>query len=230
MHLYRLVKTAQPEANALAAISSVALLLKVLLLNRIPEAFQGAYEIGVLFEAVLGSVVASYVFYVLVVHLKERRDKAVLYPFIEKHASRIIGECCSQLTEISKKAQTPVTLDDLSKLTEAFSKIPPYSDAPLIISQELNYANWFQYFDFHNSRTKESIRRLMDQLPYLEARLVNHISSIDDCTHFWGVKTSINNRVSNPDLQAWAGAFAKYCQLCQELEKYLEGWTSENAP
>lgn len=230
MHLYRLVRTAQPEANALAAASSVALLVKIFLFNRISEVFPGTYQAGLLVEAVLGSLVASYVFYLLVVHLKERQDKTVLYPFIKKHSSRIVGECSGQLVEISKKSAIPVMLNDLSRLTEAFSKIPPYSDAPLIINQSLKYANWFQYFDFHNSRTKESIRRLLDQLPYLEAKLVSLVSAIDDCAHFWVVAASLNTPSSNPDLQVWADPFTNYCQLCRELEAYLDDWARENSP
>ncbi|MEN1943208.1 hypothetical protein WCE55_05010 [Luteimonas sp. MJ293] len=230
MHLYRLVRTAQPEASFLAAASSVALLVKIFFLNRMPGAFPGAQEAGVLVEAILCSVIASYVFYLIVVHLKDRKEKAILYPFISKHASRIVGECAGQLVEISKRSEVPVALDDLSNLNDAFSKIPPYSDAPLIINRSLQYANWFQYFDFHNGRTKESIRRLLDQLPYLDAELVSLISAIDDCAHFWVVTTSLNNPSSNPNLEVWADPFLKYCQLCHELETYLNKWVSENAP
>lgn len=224
MHLLRLIKTAQPEANLLAAASLLLLLLKALVLNRYPEAFLGAYGLGIVTEGILASVIASYVFYLFIVHLKERRDRAVLYPFLKKHASRVVGECQAQLSDISKKAEITLSFDNLEGLSDAFSKIPPYSDAPLIINQTLKRANWFQYFDFHNSRTRESIRKLLDQLPYLEPQLVNYISSIDDCAHFWIVTTSLNNPTSNPDLQVWADPFKKYCEACGSLENYISQW------
>lgn len=226
MQLLKLVRTASREANTLAAGATAALLVKILLLNRYREQFFGAYELGVITESVLASVVASYVFYLLVVHVKEQSDRDVLRPYVEKHSKRVVGDCLSQINEISKASGVSLNFSTLSEadVSAAFSKIAPYSQAPLILSAQSNqYANWFQYFIHHEARSKGSIRKLLDQLPFLDAILVSILTSIDDCSHFSGMSFLLNVQVSNPNLSTWAKSFYEYCLLCRQLNSHLVG-------
>ena len=68
MHLAHLIRTAAPEANLVAGVSLVLLVGKVMVLNRYPAQASGMYEFGVVVESVLSSVLASYAFYLYVVH------------------------------------------------------------------------------------------------------------------------------------------------------------------
>jgi hypothetical protein len=224
MQLAKLIKTASTEANTLAGISTILLLIKILAFNRFSAIFTGAHELGIIVEATLASVIASYIFYLLVVHVKEQSDRAILQPYIERHAKRIVGDCFSQLIELSKASSTPLALPNISQtnIDSAFSKIAPYSQAPLLISHSSDqYANWFQYFTYHKSRTKSSIRKLLDQLIFLDAELVSLITAIDDCSHFTRMELMQDIRVKNSDLTSWASSFYKYCDLCIQPNSYL---------
>ena len=224
MNLLKFLKSASREANVLVLSASAGLLLKVLVLNRFPEKFFGAYQLGLIVEAVLASVVASYVFYLLVVHTKETSDRSVLRPYVEKHSKRVVGDCLSQLAEVSKASGVPLDLHTLSEADaiSAFSKIAPYSKAPLLLSAQTNqYANWFEYFIYHEHRTKGSIRKLLDQLPFLDAKMVSILTAIDDCTHFYSLSFLMNVKVRNPDLGAWAKPFYEYCVMCKQLNSHL---------
>jgi len=231
MHLFRLLKTASPEANVLAIAATVVLLCKILILNRYPPLFFGAYQIGIIVEAILASVVASYVFYLLVVHVKEISDREILRPYVEKHSKRVIGDCLSQISGISKASDIAL---DFTTLTEtdvfsAFEQIPPYSQAPLLVSPHSNeHANWFQYFKHHSNRSKDSIRKLLDQLPFLDAAHVSIITEIDDCSHFSSTNLLPNIQVRNKDLSVLAKSFYEYCLLCKKLDSHLmkSGFTS----
>jgi len=108
--LIRFLRSARPEANLLAASALAALLLKILVLNRFPALFFGAYELGLVVEAILASVVASYVFYLFVVHLKSQSDKGAVQPYIVKHTTRVVEDCQSQLLEISKLSGISISL------------------------------------------------------------------------------------------------------------------------
>jgi len=101
-------------------------------------------------------------------------------------------------------------------------KIPPYSQAPLIISPTNQHANWFQYFSYNATRTKSSIRRLLDQLPFLDAKLVSLLTAIDDCSHFYTLDAIQALQVGNQDLSAFASSFYDYCVLCEQLRVHLE--------
>lgn len=221
----KLLKGASQEANALTAFAIVAIFIKTIFLNEIITPFKGLYHAGVVFEAILASIIASYVFYIFVVHIKELSDRKTLRPYLEKHAKRIIGCCTSQLNDISRTTSENLDLASLSRegVQCALKKIHPYSDAPLLIGpQATENANWFQYFHFHEKRSKESIRKLFDQLPFLEAKLISSLSSIDDNSHFSGLSFVLDSKVSNTDLSVWSGSFYEYCVLCRELRTDLE--------
>jgi hypothetical protein len=102
MKLIRLLRSARPEANLLAASATTLLVLKVLVLNRFPAFFSGAYELGLIVERILASIAASYVFYLLVVHLKAQSDKAAV-PAIHRKAYHPRGWRLSQSTPGNKQ-------------------------------------------------------------------------------------------------------------------------------
>ena len=110
MNILNLFKTASPAANALTLSSGILLIIKIFIFNRISEVFPGGYEFGVLSDAILISVVASYIFYLLVIHLKDQKDKETVRPYIEKHAKRIVGNCLGILIKISKKTEIQLNL------------------------------------------------------------------------------------------------------------------------
>jgi hypothetical protein len=91
----------------------------------------------------------------------------------------------------------------------------------LLSAQTNQYANWFEHFIHHEHRTKGSIRKLLDQLPFLDAKMVSILTAIDDCTHFYSLSFLMNAKVRNPDLGAWAKPFYEYCVMCKQLNSHL---------
>lgn len=216
------VRTIPPALNWLASGTTALLLLKIFLLNQIAEPLPGLMSLGVVFEGVLASVLASYVFYLIVVHFKELRDKAVIYPHVLKWAQGVVGECKSQLTEFSKHTGHKAEIQSVTKqdIESIFQKIDPKSNAPLVFSLG-HYANWIQYFDHHRRRSKSSIAKIMAQLIFLEAPLVAYLTKVDDCAHFNVVEMLLHHQISNKDLSAFADAFFDYCVACRSLDSYL---------
>ncbi|OYZ74050.1 MAG: hypothetical protein B7X62_04500 [Burkholderiales bacterium 39-55-53] len=202
----------------------VALTAKALILNRWPAPSAFLHDFGVLVEAILASVVASYVFYLFVVHLKEVSDRETVGPYIDRHTLRVVGDCESQLFAIGKVSGSPVALENISlkAVTEAFSNIPPYSNAPLLLGPKTNkYANWFEYFEHHKQRTRESIARVMAQLIYVDAKRVSLLAAVDDCSHFSMIQHFLHMPVSNPDMSAFANTFHDYCVFCLALKQHM---------
>lgn len=204
------------------------LLIKVFLLNQIPEPFLGLSQLGLVFEGILASVLASYVFYLIVVHFKETRDKAVIYPYVLRWAHRVVGDCQRQLDAFSKHTGHQTTLLSLTEqdIETMFQKIDPKSNAPLIFSLG-GYANWIQYFNYHRDRSKGSIANIMAQLIFLEAPLVAYLTRVDDCSHFSIVEMLLHQQFSNKDLSAFASTFFEYCAACRDLDAFLTGHAYE---
>lgn len=223
MKLIKLIKSAYPQANFLLVISLAALLVKILILNKLEPLFVGAYGLGIIVESILASVIASYVFYLIVVHLKEVSDRKIIAPYIAKHGYRVIGSCKSQVIAFSNASKIKLEYETLSReeLDAAFKKIPPYSEAPLSFGVDDKKANWFEYFDYHSGRTKSSIQRALQQLPFLEAELISNLAAIDDCVHVDMASFFTGQVFRNTDLCAFASQFYEYYILNKELQLIL---------
>ncbi len=219
-----ILRTVRPEANWLFLISLALLIFKLFVLNQYTEIFNGAYELGLIFEAILVSVLASYIFYFFVVHIKEYSDRLHTKPYIQKHALLPVGDCVRQLFEFARIVNTPMPLEKIDEvlISSAFQKIDPYSNAPLILGPSNLHANWFQYFDYHRNRTRESISRVFSQLIYVDAELISILSAIDECSHFSHLNMFLNSQVSNQNMLAWVSDFTSYCELCQQLNDCCE--------
>jgi len=215
-------KTAFKPANWLTALALWVLVLKIVALNPLPAPSEAVYELGVLCDAILISIIASYIFYLFVVHIKELNDQSIIGPYIKQHANRIVGECEQQLREIGQASQCTLELISLTELSlqQALSKIPPYSAAPLVMGRIGNNANWFQYFDFHKAKTRESISRIMAQIIYVDSKLSRLIAEIDDCSHFSVIEYFVSIPTSNTNLEAFSNTFFDYCQRCTALKHY----------
>lgn len=222
MRLFRIIKTASPEANFLALLSGSILFVKVLILDEIPAPYAALHKMGIFVEAILASVVASYVFYLVVVHLKELSDKDTLKPYIGKHSTRIVAECSTQLNDLSKASGVTLAFNstDKEEIERALKQIPPYSGAPLVLDQAGTQANWLQYFEHHRQRTLDSIRKLLDKLLYLNTSHVRIISEVEECSHFYVVSVIQGIQTRNSDLSFMSSSLFSYVELCRELDKH----------
>ena len=222
--IYRFFKTTSRGASVLAAMALTVMLFKVLVLNRIPEPFLSASELGVVFEGVLASIIASYIFYLFVIHLQEAQDRATLRPYIDKHARSVYGSCQATLHDISTAVGASLDLDTVTEadIQSAFSQMAPSSNAPLVLNQAGAPANWLQYFEYQMSRGKQGIDRVLAQVRFLSPALVSRILEIDDSTHYNFVSATRGLVTSNPNLIVWADPFYRFCVSCRALKHHLD--------
>jgi hypothetical protein len=137
------------QANVLAGASLLLLVVKLVILDHIPEAFPDAHDLGLVVEAILASVVASYVFFLVVVHFKQSSDRARVEPYVKKHVDRVVGSCLSQLNAISSESGVKLDLAKISAadVNAAFAKLAPFGEAPMVYFPGNAKANWLQYFE-----------------------------------------------------------------------------------
>ena len=232
MHIWRLIRTASPAANLLAGASLALLVLKILVLNAQPAPLSAVHDLGLLTEAVLASVVASYAFYLVVVHLPDTRDRAVTRPYVAKHSARVVAVCHQQLAGFSHASGISLSLATLTQevVESAFKKLAPASEAPMLFYPQNKAANWLEYFEYHIGKSRESIARVFAQMKYIDAGLVALLAAIDDCSHFEHLTlTGSDFPVRNTDLTAWAPAFFEYAVACRHLDAMLHTDTPAHA-
>lgn len=216
-------KTIPRAINLAALISAILLLMKLFIFNKMPEPVGGLHKLGLIFEAVLASVLASYVFYLIVVHLKEVREKKTIYPYVTRWANFVVKDCKMQIAGFSGGEPTKLDFQTLTKhdIEAVFARLAPNGDAPLVFWQG-GQANWLQYFENYRVRSLRHIDKIMTQLLFLEAPLVALLMKVQDSTHFNSIETLSRVRLNNDNLMTFAGPFFDYVQACRELDAYLK--------
>lgn len=223
-------RTIPRAVNLAAFISMLLLLLKLFIFNKIPQPIDGFHEIGLVFEAVLASVLASYVFYLIVVHFKEVREKKTIYPFVTRWANLVVQDCKTQIAGFSTADTAKLDFKTLEQqdIEAVFARLEPNGEAPLVFWQG-GQANWLQYFENYRIRSLRHIDKIMAQLMFLEAPLVALLMKVQDSTHFSSIERLSRVRLNNDNLTTFAGAFFEYVQACRELDGYLKAHAIHSA-
>ena len=232
MRIVQLLQSVPRVANFVAGASLALLVLKALVLNQMPGAFTGAQALGALADAILTSVVASYIFFVIVVHLPNARDRQLVRPHVARHANHVVAFCRQQLNALGSATSTTLNFDSLSRdeLRAAFQATNPNAPAPMVFSPGNQAASWIQYLEHHVEKSLTSIARTLSNVQFIEARLVQLLTSIEDSSYFLQMRLIGSTPVRNTDLSVWAEPFFRYCALCKELELYCAEALAPSTP
>ncbi len=204
----------------LFAIISVILIDSYL--NNIQEIVPWGSEFGEVYYKLCISLFSSYIFYFIVVHVKSIKDKENVNIFIANKIRNILSEYTSQIKEIEAKSilKSDILYFELTNIENMLEKINPKSNAPLILGNLNNYANWMQYFSYHNKRTREHIQKIFVHMPFLDSELVKILAHIDDCNHFSIIDILSGIEFGNDNLKSFGNSFYEYSKLCKDLDCY----------
>lgn len=198
----------------------------------IPEIVPWGEEFGAIYYKLSLSLMASYIFYFIVIHLKSQLDKENINAFVATKSFGVIGDYISQIEALKKEVNFSIEENYLLKkeIEEIFKAINPKNNAPLLLGQFGNYANWLQYMSYYKDRTQKLIQKIFIKMPFLDSKLVRLLAEIDDCSHFVIIESTLNLQFGNNDMSAWASTFYEYSVKCKELDKYNEKNLSQFKP
>lgn len=206
--------------NIAFVVSLISILAMDLYFRNIPEIFSWGSEFGDIYYRICLSIVASYIFYFIVVHLKAMKDKENVNKFISFKVSNILNTYKTQISDIKKLSNSNEEKKyfELEELEKLFEKIDPNAQAPLILGTK--YATWMQYFQSHNKRTQTHISKIFAQMPFLDSELVDILAHIDDNHHFNIINLLSSVQCNNTNMENFASDFLEYSNLCKKLEEY----------
>jgi hypothetical protein len=223
-------RTIPRSLNLLVLIALVLLLLKTFVLSRFYAFFYGTHGLGVIVEGILSSIIASYFFYLIVIHYKEVNDRKAIYPHIRKWTNIIICDCKSQIQLLSEETGIDLYYESLSEreLEQALKEINSLDDVPLrtngftlVIDKDNKHPNWIQYFNYYRIRSMEYASKINSQLKYLDANLVAILKNIEDCNYFKIIDWEIKLQNFNIQLDSISEHIFNYYKYCKELETHL---------
>lgn len=143
--------------------------------------FSGATEIGEISFGLLGSIVASSIFYFFVVYLHERRTKKIIDPIIAGrlrtfHTSSYLLK--KGLYEL-KGLPIPQRLPAMEEFGEICDGITLHDPAPLISgTTPFQPGNWYEYFQYFFDSDRYTSRLLYDQVIFLTPEIVKLLDDI----------------------------------------------------
>jgi hypothetical protein len=188
------------------------------------------------------SYIASFIFYFLVVHLKNLQNKFNIYEYIENKNKNIIQEVerflgdFKKTTKINYISKFP-TKEELDKF---FNNINLISPSPEIIFDEISghFISWFDYFKDHKKSINKVLEKIYHYIIYLESDYVKLLLHIEDCNFFNdldrisgfivfdnNLKKDINltkNLVKYIKPGALSKSLFEYFSLIKELELYAK--------
>ncbi|EHH2561720.1 hypothetical protein J7X25_004602 [Vibrio parahaemolyticus] len=209
--------------NIAMLIALLSVILNDLIFFRLPELFDGASGLLTSYYNFCIGFVVSYIFYILVVHIKEVDDKSNMSEYILHKSKAVVGDHHSMVSSFKKAVGKENDDNFLSKaeFEDIFSKIDPQGPAPMV-NFTGNKITWLSYLENYRIRSLSTIEKAFDKMQYMESKHVKLLTDIEECTHFMSIAALKGVPVRNDNLQAWASAFYDYSQLIKILSDYNE--------
>lgn len=221
----KLIKSIKKDLGFLFIGAILTICLIDFWLIDIPERFKGGFKFGQIIYKLSMSYTSAFIFYFLVVHIKQQKDKENLYSYVAKKVYIVIGSAWGLISEISRASNITLAAKYPSKeeLDVICKSINPNANAPLLLGRSGNYANWIQYLDYSKKRSNDATEKIFKKMPFLETELVNVLAKIEDNSHFMVLGHLVNSMpIKNQDITAFQSNISAYFELIKELEKYAD--------
>jgi hypothetical protein len=218
------VRSLRRDISIVFLISFSSILLINFWLINIPELFKGGEKLGQIVYGLSFAYVSAFIFYFLVVHIKNQNDKENLYSYISEKTRTVIAQAKSLISESAKIAKIELkdSYPDESELKTICEAINIYSNAPCVTyDRGIVYLEWMQYFDLFRTRSNDATNKILSKLQFLDSELVYKVAKIEDCSFF--VQISLYHSIPlnrDVNLTVFEYSLSQYFDLVKDLEIY----------
>lgn len=199
----------------------IFLLVMELFFRKIPAPFPIFVKIGDVMVTLAISVIASFIFYFVQVHMPDIRHKANVYPCVAKLFHRIL---------INEKAllKNYVGAQSYEGLTEAIIKTGAKSrnvtlqDAPLYLAGCNRSANWIEYGINQVDEIDKCWEMILKYSSYLDSKCVSILADIkeDSLLHFFRTMRGLYRTITFGEMHGFDKLFLDFWNTIQEQDKY----------
>ncbi|KOO13219.1 hypothetical protein AKJ18_19730 [Vibrio xuii] len=201
--------------------SAASLLLHDIWFVNLPELFDGGKELLTTFYNLNLGVVVSFIFYFIVVHIKEVND--------QEHIDSIVVPKISQFIEETKGAQKQfceaVGEDyDNSFLTKpkveaVFKKLDPNLQMKILNVRTGNRHTWMSFLIEQALNAEISIHNILRKQDIIEPKVLEKLSLIESCSFVAWFKANPNFVTGNQNMEIKIDKYFDFLDKCSELEK-----------
>lgn len=223
--IFKYIITLRKDLASLFILSVLTVSLIDLWLININQLFSIGHTLGVVVEKLCLSYVSAFIFYFLVVHIKQQNDRENIYSYIAIKSNlliaygQVIGRDLANASNVKLKNYYP----DREELLEICSKISPYSEAPLLVNFTTGQkATWFQHFENYRLKSMETIQEIYAKMPFLDTQLVRHLSEIEE-SQFFALSKAVSQfplQFKNDSLSNFYSTIMDHIVIVQNFEEY----------
>jgi hypothetical protein len=218
--------TKQKLLFGLFCLSLISSLLIVAPLSRIPEKFEYGSELGKFVYDISIGYIISYIFYYLVVFLKNERDRQNVNYRASLQTSFIVIEGYNLYVDTMRYYNKTKTLfpPNFVDVHKACLNIDPF-ESPLITTGINSVSlSWKVYLQSFRQRNLEFVSKVIS-LPYIDSELFGLLIKFEDCKLFFEAERRIFT--SHKTDTFYDGTFMEdglkqYFDLISDLEKFKQ--------
>lgn len=197
----------------LLTISVISILVMDLYLKKIPAPFEILYVLGVLYYNSCLSYIASFIFYIITIHIPTERKKISVYRYMNNKVNYMLD---LQLDLLNAIVNGPVLCSNanserLNILKEEELKSACQSKNPndpvLFVSTigVMRFENWFQFIDFLSNKASGVIKDLLIFEDYLSTELIMTLTNIEDIFSH-RINRTEGNTLANTDMGSYSNS------------------------
>jgi len=218
-----LFRTIDRRLNIGLVISSLCIILVEVVFDKTEELFSGGAKLGEIVSNLSLAFIASYIFYVVVVHIKYMKDKEQLNPYILMKSRQIIAaiqEITLQL--IVKAGAAPENkYPSKEKLKKIAKKIDLSNSAPDPYPSLHPHIETMSDFFYHWKKIGEQrIEALLVLAQFLDAEQIRLLKNIQESS-FYLLLNNCEGKLNN-DFSVISDSFYELSQSAKSLEEYCD--------
>lgn len=212
-------KRTRKELRLLLFVSIAGYFL-IVFLNNFPQIFPGANKIGEFFSKLSMAYITSFVFYFIVVHIKNEKDKENINEFISIQLSEIItcGHLYFQPFIGSEKYKDTniITLPD-----EVFKSVNRFAPESFYTKSNGEKYTWIECYEFLKRDTLKAIDIIHRRYNHLDTKLIKLLSRIENSMLYyqWSL---LYDREHSQTFELYSLQLKTYYVAIQELKKYAD--------
>jgi hypothetical protein len=214
--------------NLLLLVSIITILLNDFLFNEMTEIVSFGDELGMVLSNLCLAYISSFIFYYVVVVLKEKKDKKNIYFTVYELTEQLVGRAFSVYHNVIAASGAIQTDYDKKTITkEQFVELCKLGNPNAIPKNNFLGTPWNQQqatygqLIYNNSFTnvKAYTDRIFNYMPFLETDFVKLINRLHSSSFFL-MAPNFLNKASNTDFSVYADKMYEFLELVSELDTY----------
>lgn len=214
--------------NSLLISSFVIILLNDFVLNEVTEIISFGNKLGALLSNLSLAYISSFIFYYIVVVLKEKKDKKNIYFTVYEWTNQLVGRAYNVYHNIIAASGVLHTDYDKKTITRAeFIQLCNLGNPNTIAKnnflgtpanqQQATYGELIYNNSFSN--VKLLTEKIFNYMPFLDTEFVKLINKLHSSTFFLVAPTFLH-RTKNTDFSVYAENMFDFLELVRELDTY----------